>query len=214
MNKNIFNFPPAYLQEMAKKRYIQMTGSDDKWEGIIEICKEYIKPQCEYIIFKREEINVHDNALTVEGQTFHCDIFSNMPEEIIGDIAVYAMTAGETPTASDSVLNETLTDIVFTAYIDAMRDILRSEFQEEYIVSGSMAPGIDGMPVEEIQIIDKLLDLSAIGISLNDHMTMIPQKSAAGLFMFFREEHPVNTNSCATCMARGKGCDFCVVGKE
>ena len=92
MNKNIFNFPPAYLQEMAKKRYIQMTGSDDKWEEIIEICKEYIKPQCEYIIFKREEINVHDNALTVEGQTFHCDIFSNMPEEIIGDIAVYAMT--------------------------------------------------------------------------------------------------------------------------
>ena len=62
-----------------------------------------------------------------------------MPEEIIGDIAVYAMTAGEMPAAGDSVLNETLADIVFTAYIDAMRDILRSEFQEEYIVSGSMA---------------------------------------------------------------------------
>ena len=214
MKRSKFKFPSAYLQEMAKKRYIQISGSEDGWDKIVDNISNSIDPRCEYIIFSRDEIFPSGNTITISGETFHCDLFENMPEEIIGDIAVYAMTVGDVKEDNSGILEETLIDIALTAYIDAMRDTLRSEFQEEYIVSGSMAPGIEGMPVEEIQIIDKLLDLYAIGISLNDHMTMIPQKSAAGLFMFFREEHPVNTNSCATCMARGKGCDFCVVGKE
>lgn len=217
MKRNSFNFPTAYLQEMAKRRYRQMTGNTDHWDEIVNAIKDIIDPRCEYIVYDRSEISPSGDSITVAGETFHCDLFANMPDEIIGDIAIYAMTAGEISTETaglDGILNETLLDIALTAYIDAMRNALRDEFQESYIVSGSIAPGIEGMPAEEIASIDRILDLSSLGITLNEQYMMVPQKSTAGMFMFFKEEHPVNTNSCATCMARGKGCDFCIVGKD
>lgn len=216
MKKNKLFINEELLDKLAKERFVDMAKGDEHWEEISQKLKAKMKPECIYTIFTKDEMNAEGNQITVAENTFHCDVFEQMPREIIGDMAVYLMTLGNTTAENNGILSETLTDMAQTAYLDALRDMLRMELQEEYIVSGGVAPapGLDGMPIEEIKNIDDILDFSSLGVTLNEYCAMTPEKSTAGLYIFFKEEHPVNTNSCATCMARGHGCDFCMVGKE
>lgn len=212
MNKNKLQISRELLDRFAKERFVQMAGSDQMWDEIYEKVSSSLKPQCLYIIY--DDISVESNKLNIGGETLVSDFFAEIPKEIIGDAAAYVMTIGDIAKADAGVLDGTMIDIIGTAYVDALKNLLRMELQEDYILSGTVAPGIGKMAVEEIAKFDKLLDFSQIGIALNESYTMIPEKSATGLYMFFNEERPANTNSCETCMARGYGCNLCAVGGE
>lgn len=205
INNNLFT-------TIAKDRFVKISQQEEKWEEIYNKIKDKIDPKCEYVIFN--DINIDGNDMTIADQVLSAQYFSTIPKEIIGDAAVALLTLGDVKIDDDGVLNNTLVDMALTALMDALRNLLRMELQEDYIVSGSIAPGLEGMKIEEISKFTKLIDFDELGVTLNESNTMIPEKSVVGLYLFFNEEHPISTNSCATCMARGHGCNFCSVKGE
>lgn len=200
------------LVNIAKERFAKISNQEEKWDEIYNKIKDKLDPKCEYVIFN--DIKIDGNNMSIGDQVISAEYFSTIPKEIIGDAAVSLLTIGDITVLEDSVLNNTLIDMVLTAFVDALRELLRMELQEDYIVSGSIAPGLEGMNIEEIIKFAKLIDFDSLGIKLNDSLVMIPEKSVVGLYLFFNEEHPISTNSCSTCMARGYGCNFCSVEGE
>lgn len=213
MKKQQLKINRNFLDSVAKNRFAQISKQAELWDDIYDKVKDKLEPRCQYVIF--DDIKIEGNILHIGDQQIEENYFSTIPKEIIGQAAMYVLTIGDIADENESVLNSTLIDMIGTAYIDAMRDLLRMEFQEEdYLVSGSVAPGLEGMALSEISKFDAVLDFASLAINLNDSFVMVPEKSAAGLYFFFNEEHPVSTNSCATCMARGHGCNFCSVKGE
>lgn len=198
---------------IAKDRFAKISQQEEKWDEIYDKIKNKIDPKCQYVIYN--DIDINGNQMTISDQIISAEYFSTIPKEIIGDGAVALLTLGDVKVNDEGILNNTLIDMALTALVDALRELLRMELQEDYIVSGSIAPGLEGMSIDEISNFAKLIDFDQLGVTLNDANTMIPEKSVVGLYLFFNEEHPISTNSCATCMARGYGCNFCSMeGKE
>lgn len=205
----------SYAESSAKDRFVKMAGSDEKWENISEILKSLMKPAAAYRVI--EEISRDGNTIEIEGMKLTSAVFSTLPEEIIGDCGIFAVTLGEYDSPYDEnggISDQALFHMAETSYLEAFKDQMRMQFQEDYLVGSYFAPGLGDMPLEEIAVFEQLLDFQALGISVNGSFVMDPAKSVAGMYMFFREEHPHSTNSCETCMARGYGCNFCTGGEN
>ena len=75
------------------------------------------------------------------------------------------------------------------------------------------APGHETMPMTEQSLLFKLVDARAIGVHLNRHLVMIPNKSLSFFVTLTRERGPAgNTDKCRACSI--KGCHFRLVPKR
>lgn len=209
MSRYELKFNREYLDRLAKEFFIKIAGDEKLWDEIEE-ARNSISPVCFYNIY--DEIKVEENHLVLdENISLHSPYFSTLPSEILGSVACFAMTVGELPKDEESITKTALIDMAGTAYIDALRKVLSGELEEDYLVSGMVAPGIGEMPFEEIRKFEEIFDFSKLGISVNESFVMSPEKSATGIYMLFTEAHPENHNSCDVCMSRGYGCNFCSI---
>lgn len=212
MNQITLKVNRELLDEFAKKKFIKMTNDESLWEKNYKKISKSLDPKCIFAVCKNP--NIVDNTLIIENTSIVSEAFSTIPKEILEDISIFVMTIGDFELETLSILDNTLIDIMGTAYVDALKDMLRLELEENFLVGGLMAPGIEKMALREILKFDELLNFKQIDIKLNESFTMIPEKSSTGLFMLFKEAHPTTTNSCDTCMSRGCGCNFCHANGE
>lgn len=199
----------AYLDDLAKKRFEKMAGDESLFDKTLKLVEGKLSPKCIYQIFS--EIKRDGDVLYLNDEkTLKSDYFKTLPKEILGSIVCYAITIGDISIESDSISDQGMVDILGTAYVDAVRDYLRTDLEEEeYIVGSNLAPGVKDMPFETIKDLDEILDLKSIGVTYNDSYMMTPQKSTTGMYMLFNAVHPDSGNSCDTCMSRGHGCNLC-----
>lgn len=218
-NKKRLKINRKYIRSMAEKRFKNLVReeSNDTARVFKEIAYS-INPVCDYMVLDDVEkisdglrIYFDENKkgkIELEGK-----VFNSFSQEIIAGIIVYAMSIGRMPTTGKGIFYQGVADLVGTAYMDAMRNYLKETLDEDYIVGASISPG-NGMKLEDISKIDRIINFNDMNISINESYLMLPEKSACGVYMIFKQEHPISFNSCETCMARGYGCNLCHVGGE
>lgn len=212
MNKQIkLKYNMDYLKSIAKNKFIDMSEDESLWDKVDESVINQLNPVCIYSIYSGLERE--DGQLKIGDYQLKSSVFNSIPKEILGECAVFVISIGDKE-KSNGILDEALNHMVKVAFLEAMRDLLRQELQEDHLVGSYFAPGIGDMPVEEITTFTKLVDFEQAGVSVNDSFMMIPEKSMAGMYMFFSESHPESHNSCDTCMSRGYGCNLCSVERD
>ena len=213
MNKQIkLEFGRKRLEDLAKINFIDMAKDESLWDQANDKIKDSINPVCIYSVYS--DLSVDDNILHIGDYQLKSAVFASIPKEILGQCGVFVMSIGDTAKC-DGILEEGLDHMIKIAYLDALKDILRDEFEMDYLVGSYFAPGIGDMKVEEIATIAKMVDFEQAGVKINDSYMMEPVKSTAGLFMFFNEVHPESQNACTYCMNGGdSSCNLCSAGKD
>ena len=212
MNKQIkLNINKSYLRLLAKDKFINMSKDESLWDKVHEKLGKDIDPVCIYSIYSG--LRREDSKLFIDDYTLTSSVFTSIPTEIIGECAVFVISLGENEKGK-GILDEALIHMLKIAYIEAIRDLLRQELQEDHLVGSYFAPGLGDMRLEELPTFAKLVDFDQANVTINENYMMIPEKSIAGMYMFFSESHPENHNSCETCMSRGYGCDLCSVKRD
>lgn len=213
MNKQVkLEFSRKRLETLAKENFIDMSKDESLWEQANEKVKETLNPVCIYSVYS--DLSVEDNILHIGEFSLKSAVFSSIPKEILGQCGVFVMSIGDGDKC-DGILDEGLDHMVRVAYLDALKDLLRDEFDDNYLVGSYFAPGLGDMKVEEIATIAKMVDFEQAGVKINDSYMMEPVKSTAGLFMFFNEVHPESQNACTYCMNGGdSSCNLCSAGKD
>lgn len=207
------------LDSYAKDRFLELSNDETVWNDVKNRIKEYIEPKGIYKIYKNisktedgvKVLGVKENEINLKSS-----VIKNMPDEIVGAIAVIAASISEDESKKEKITTsqEILDDMGKLAYLDALKKLIYIELQEEYLVGPYFAPGLSDIKISEIIELEKLLNIREIGITINEHHVMLPEKSVFGFYIIFNEAHPVSANSCETCMARGHGCNFCSVEGE
>ena len=212
MNKQIkLKFNKDYLLSIVKNKFIDMAKDENLWDKVDNNFIENLEPICIYSIYSGLERE--NGILKIGDYELKSSVFNSIPKEILGECAVFIISIKD-KSDSKGILDETLNHMIKVAFLEGMRDLLRQELQEDYLVGSYFAPGIGDMPVEEIATFTKLVDFVKAGVDINDSFIMIPEKSMVGMYMFFSESHPESHNSCDTCMSRGYGCNLCSVERE
>ena len=214
MNKQFkLEFGKRRLETLAKENFIDMSKDESLWDKANDIVKECLDPVCIYSVYS--DLSVEDNILHIGDEfTLKSAVFSSIPKEILGQCGVFVMSVGD-GSKCEGILDEGLEHMVRIAYLDALKDLLRQEFEGDYLVGSYFAPGLGDMKVEEIQTIAKMVDFEQAGVTINDSYMMEPVKSVAGLFMFFNEVHPESQNACTYCINGGdSSCNLCSAGNK
>ena len=212
MNKQInLKFNMSYLKTLAKEKFIRMSKDENLWDQIEDKLQDDFKPVCIYSIY--DGLKREDSKLFIDDYTLTSSVFNSIPTEILNECAVFIISVGGSEKAQ-GILDEALFHMVKISFIEALRDLLRQELQEEHLVGSYFSPGIGDMDIKEIPTFAKLVDFNQAGVTVNDSYMMTPEKSLAGMYMFFSESHPESHNSCDTCMSRGYGCNLCSQGEN
>ena len=213
MNKQIkLEFGKKRLEKLAKENFIDMSNDESLWERANNNIKDSLNPVCIYSVYS--DLEVEDSVLHIGEHSLKSAVFASIPKEILGQCGVFVMSIGAEG-KGEGILDEGLDHMIKIAYLDALKDLLREEFEGDYLVGSYFAPGIGDMKVEEISTIAQMVDFEQAGVTINDSYMMIPEKSTAGLFMFFNEVHPESQNACTYCMNGGdSSCNLCSAGKD
>ncbi len=166
-----------------------------------------------------DKIVISGRSIRIGPVVFVCNAFEQMETEHITRVYAFIITAGSFEIESASMLDRFYADAWGTAYIDAGRDILRdfickhekdaSAGREGSFVSDPFGPGFYGMDVEQMGNFFRLLDAEAIGVSLTGSMCMLPLKSCAGFHVAVDNAGRLPPDGCRSCLAGGKGCEYC-----
>lgn len=213
MKSEILKINKSFLNNMAKMKFDKISKNENADE-IFKRISDNISPKIYYRSFFDIKKEKRETLLIDSIYEIKSDEVSEIPKEILAGAILYCVTVGDIQRLMKEncgIFYETMMDLAGTSYVDAMREYLKEEMEERYIVGANLIPGVN-TDIENIKIIDKLLKFENMGIELNEYMTMIPEKSACGIFLIYEASHPENKNDCSTCMARGRGCDLCHQG--
>ena len=222
METRIITVPQKTILNLIERNFIKMCQFDlnepnhrklyldaIKYREIINVdidirCKIV---KCDKEVFQNNEIHFNNAILKSTD-------FSHIDEVNVKNIYLYAITIGEFSKESDEpVIQQLYSDIWGTAYIDAARDVLEKQLKAEIgsnlFLTSSFGPGFNGMTIDSIFALEKMIEMKEIGINLNQMGTMFPIKSVAGMYMVVDDLHNLPKRICAECIGNKKTCEFC-----
>ena len=99
------------------------------------------------------------------------------------------------------------------AYLEAARAYSR-EYMKEITncacICDTFAPGIAGIPLEQLRQFFKILPAEKIGISYWKNSMLMPEKTVAGLYFLMRNTDKSYKKDCRNCIGKTIGCSYCV----
>ncbi len=211
-NKTL-NLNRVVINGLARMRFSRM-DEEKNGENIFRIFSQMVEPKLIYNIVT--DFSKVKADLSVSGVNFYSKDIKDIADEIVSGVIFYAITLGDIEkikAKANGIFEETLVDIIGTCYVDAIRDFFRSALEDDMLIGANFVPGIS-LDIEDIDKIDRVLNLSSIGISQNEYRVMLPEKSVCGFYLTYEENHPEKRGDCSTCMARGFGCNLCYEGDD
>lgn len=144
--------------------------------------------------------NEHDNLLYMDGFRAYSDFLSHKMSEACGAVLM-AVTLGS---AADDRINQFFIDDEYTtavildaaasciadSAVEALKDHIDKKLAEDGLKTGDfrISPGQAGLDVNLQKIIYDRLSLDKTGISINDKMMLLPQKSVISLTGVFKHK--------------------------
>ncbi len=220
--KRILTFEKEAMLELAEKDFIRACGFDlDKpkhkrmWEEGIQYRDsgtENIDIRCKLIRCGRDVFQ--GNKIIYGGLELACNAFSQIKEDSVQDVYLYALTIGEVSYENvDPIMKQLYSDIWGTAFTDAARLILEGQLREEIgeglELSDSFGPGFYGMPMNYMSALDQMINMEEIGIKLHKSGVMVPVKSVAGAYLVVKNKDDLPAGRCTECIGSLKSCEFC-----
>lgn len=171
---------------------------------------EQIQLKCAYVC--GDTFEVKKNMIKIGSYEFKCNAVEKLNLKNIEKIYAYIATSGNFRYPGDVLSKAYYADTWGTAYINAVRDYLRSYFSqlnEDRFVLDSFGPGYYGMPLEEVKQFFRMINTANIGVTCNNNGLMLPLKSVAGLNFVMSEKVDTDIRDCETCIGDVHGCEFC-----
>ena len=219
MRKCFFDIQWDACNDLARTLFMKTSGIDregSKFERmkkdaahIRQMLKNRITPRGQYICFDKDEITLSGKKLWAGKQEFACKAFEQLRESSIKGLYIYACSAGDYTLPDEDVLSQVYADIWGTAFTDAIRMLIKKEFESKAKISDSFGPGFFGMPTREVEKIKSLLDFKQLGIEVRDSAIMVPLKSCAGLYFIVDDDYKPINSQCAFCYGTETSCKFC-----
>ncbi len=160
---------------------------------------------------------VNEDSFVIDGRTIKCGALSRIDNDSIKCGFAFLFHSPMPDIYSLSISQMYLADSWETCFVDAGRDILREQLLEKcridedelLYITDTLAPGMAGMPSDEVGSFFQIFDASRIDMSLLDSGMMQPVKSFAGIYLVIDREQVLNTANCSECVSGHKCCEYC-----
>lgn len=208
------------VHETAKDYFFKIAataGNKNSYEKMccngMELLPEIYKRihlKCAYVC--GDTFEVEKNMIRIGNYEFQCNVMEKLDLKNIKKIYAYVATSGNYHCPSDTLSEAYYADTWGTAYINAVRDYLRSYFSKLNVggfVLDSFGPGYYGMPLEEVKQFFQMINTDGIGVSCKTNGLMLPLKSVVGLNLVMAETVDTDIRDCETCIGDVCGCEFC-----
>lgn len=209
-----YKISPAMLYSIYGKECISKEGIVLDGEKILIHWEEYTGGQIEF--YKIEKVAVY--FLTIgeckewqreqngENHSEECERRKNIGEK-------YAKRQKEYDSGEmESMLKSFYIDGWKNAYLDAARAYSRKYMKEitNYpCICDTFAPGIAGIPLEQLGQFFRVLPGEKIGISYWKNSVLMPEKTVAGLYLLMRDTEENYKKDCRNCIGKTIGCRYC-----
>lgn len=174
-----------------------------------EIIEERIHIRCAWEYF--DDVRLTGQKAEFGGRSFKCSAFDQIEDSMIKGVYVYALSVGDFGFPEELILDQLYADIWGSAFTDAARLLLKTEFQKKSILSDSFGPGFYGMDVSEMGKLASIFDLERLNIEIKDSKIMVPLKSCAGLYFDVTEDYRKLDQACENCLGTHTSCKLCQV---
>lgn len=164
-----------------------------------------------YAYYPEQEIELDERNLMIEGRQFCCSAFEQIDSSCVKGAYVYVVSVKGFDMNGETAINQLYGDLWGTAYVEAVRCVLRNRLQQKNLLSVSFGPGFYGMPMEEMAEIDTLLFFKDIGLTLSASNMIIPLKSCAGIVFAVDEKYVPPEAACKSCNGNHRSCELCSV---
>lgn len=227
MKNQVIVWDSALGKTLIEDNYIHICGLNKNHASLQK--KKGYALDCLYHVLEQSNMNIlvssyegtciHDGIIEIEGCTFDCPSFVNLPSDRIIALYTFALTAGDTESPSMRVLEQAFYDISGTAIADAARDMLRIWIEHQYaeqscFVSPCFGPGFFGMSASDVSKFFKFMECHRIGLTMLPSGFMMPAKSCVGFYLVTKEKSDLPELDCAHCLGHGKLCNYCKAGRK
>lgn len=202
----------SYFSECCQVRASKAGTEKMRSAGIktLKKIREHVQIKCTYA--GTSDFLIHNNILTIENTNLKCNVLEKFDRSNICKVYLYIVTSGVYKTDSEQLSEVFYTDSWGSAYVQAAKDIIRDEIQEQnsdLYVMESFGPGYFGMRLQEISKFFQLLNSKPIGVIYNEGGLMVPIKSLAGINIVLKEPINIDFDDCRSCIGDKSGCEFC-----
>lgn len=222
MMEKDFHIDKVECNELAYEIFLDISGIHKKGRKYDRMKEDAFKMRRtleERIILKTsgrwfKDVTLNGEKARIGSQEFVCNAFQQIEPETVKGAFVYVVSAGDFVFSNEPIMNQLYADLWGTAFTDAMRILLKKEFEKEARLSDSFGPGFYGMDVSEMKKISVLLDFDTLNLELKNDAFILPLKSCAGIFFDITEDYRYLNSFCENCAAANVSCVLCQQDKR
>jgi len=161
--------------------------------------------------------SIYEDHFVIDGQKIHCEALRKLDKCSIKGGFAFLFHSPMPDIYSLPISQMYLADSWETCFVDAGRDILREQLLKHYkinadellYITDTLAPGMAGMPFDEVRSFFQIFDGSQINMTLLESGMMAPVKSFAGIYLIIDREQIISTMNCSECVSDHKFCEYC-----
>lgn len=230
MNKEVLRIPEGDLYKEAQEHFIHICGLSKESSRQLKMLNLGTHSRLKGMaglnikaIVKSFDADVYrDRIIQINGKTFSCNGFENIPDAIIKKVFFYIVTVGEcTSDQNDDIMTQLYADIWGTAYTEAARDYVKNRILSDLIrefpgqlgnglfLSETFGPGFYGMDVLQSIDLFTLLEGRRIGMEVRESGILVPLKSCSGIFLAVTDPKALPHPDCRDCLGNAVSCSFC-----
>lgn len=227
MKKELIMITEEELFEPARKIFMETGGFDLSLErdqrmvdGAMKVWKDQFKGrEVPVVIGEFPRDSFRNGAVELGNGPISCNIFKEIPEEVVDGVYAFTLTAGEHSIDSEKdMMGYVYADIWGTSYVEAASELLKSKLTDIVpdgdSLSPEFGPGYFGIPVEHTRNIIDILGGNEIGVRVNKGGLLVPQKSCASVYLAFKDFKLKTAVQCITCQGSKDGCKYCNIRKK
>ncbi len=235
MNEGILRIPEKELYKEAQEHFIHICGLSRESSKQLKMLNLGTRSRLKGLeglnikaIIKSFDIEAYQNRkVQIQGKTFTCHGFENIPDDTVKKVYLYIVTVGECKyDQEDDIMTQLYADVWGTAYTEAARDYVKNRILEDLsrgfpgqpgnslFLSETFGPGFYGMDVLKSIDLYGLLEAEKIGIQVRDSGILLPLKSCSGIFLAVTDPNSLPHPDCRDCLGNAMSCSFCRLRKH
>lgn len=214
------NVKEATLKSRAEQLFFLMSGFSDanpptkyqkediesvQWDLAQRLqINIYVKPVSEYLFF--------ENYMILDTEQIYYNLPLTEYQNQITGVYVFLISEQTIVNHEQNTLEQLYMHIWQNAYLDAAREWLKDWFGKKYgfFVSQSIAPGFYGIALKDMGKFYNLAGGKQTAVRIREDGMLEPEKSVLGIYLTLTEDINIFGRQCASCLARGKNCEFCM----